>query len=61
MAKKNIISDFISLKGKITFSEKSTAVEKPARKPISEAPAKRKDDNFLKVGMKVVLMDSDYR
>ena len=61
MAKKNVISDFGSLKGKVTFSEKNPVVEKPAQKPAPEASAKLKDDNVLKVGMKVVLMDSDLR
>ena len=61
MAKKNVISDFGSLKGKVTFSEKSPIDEKPAKGPAQEAPAKRKDDNDLKAGMKVVLMDSDLR
>ena len=61
MAKKNVISDFGSLKGKVTFSEKNPVVGKPAQKPVPEASAKLKDDNVLKVGMKVVLMDSDLR
>ena len=61
MAKKNVISDFGSLKGKVTFSEKNPVVGKPAQKPAPEASAKLKDDNVLKVGMKVVLMDSDLR
>ena len=61
MAKKNVISDFGSLKGKVTFSENNPVVGKPAQKPAPEASAKLKDDNVLKVGMKVVLMDSDLR
>ena len=61
MPKKSVISDFGSLKGKVTFSEKSPVAEKPAKGPAQEAPAKRKDDNVLKAGMKVVLMDSDLR
>lgn len=47
MAKKNIISDFSALKGKMTFSEKKVTVSKNAK--------------VLQVGQKVVLMDSDLR
>ena len=47
MAKKNIISDFSALKGKMTFSEKKITVSKNAK--------------VLQVGQKVVLMDSDLR
>ena len=65
MAKKNIISDFGALKGKITFSE-GAAVEKPkvekdAADQKKEVPAKKEGDGALKVGQKVVLMDSDLR
>ena len=65
MAKKNIISDFGALKGKITFSE-GAAVEKPkvekdAAGQKKEVPAKKEEDGALKVGQKVVLMDSDLR
>ena len=61
MAKKNIISDFSSLKGKVTFSESKPIAEKVAPKDISE-PAKSPDaGNVLKVGQKVVMMDSDFR
>lgn len=59
MAKKNVISDFGSLKGKVTFSEKSPVVEKAVEKEVSK-PAK-KQENALKVGQKIVLMDSDLR
>ena len=61
MAKKNVISDFSSLKGKLTFSEKNSVTDKHSQKPVSEGPAKPKEDSVLKVGMKVVLMDSDLR
>lgn len=47
MAKKDIISDFSALKGKVTFSEKKVTVSKNAK--------------VLQVGQKVVLMDSDLR
>ena len=52
MSKKNVISDFSSLKGKVTFSEKASVVENPERKETK---------SVLKVGQKVVLMDSDLR
>lgn len=59
MAKKNIISDFASLKGKISFTEKTPAAlakdEKKNDKPES------KSENVLRKGQKVVLMDSDLR
>ena len=51
MAKKNIISDFIALKGKVTFSEKNADAKVSPK--VSE--------NGLKVGQSVVLMDSDLR
>ena len=49
MAKKNVISDFGALKGKISFSE-ATPMQSNA-----------KSDNALRVGQSVVLMDSDLR
>jgi hypothetical protein len=52
MSKKNVISDFSSLKGNVTFSEKASVVENPERKETK---------SVLKVGQKVVLMDSDLR
>ena len=58
MAKKTIISDFSALKGKVTFSEGTPFV--PVAKPCEEKP-KVKSEGGLKVGMKVVLMDSDLR
>ena len=68
MAKKNIISDFSALKGKVTFSEPSSVVT--CDKGAHDAKVKAKDvvksiesdsGNVLKVGQKVVLMDSDLR
>ena len=51
MAKKTIISDFSALKGKVTFSEKT-----------SDVKVSPKDSNDgLKTGQSVVLMDSDHR
>ena len=58
MAKKTIISDFSALKGKVTFSEGTPVT--PVAKPCKEKP-KVKSEGGLKVGMKVVLMDSDLR
>ena len=59
VAKKNIISDFGSLKGKVSFSE-----EKPAAVVTAEQAKdqpKTGSETVLKVGQKVVLMDSDLR
>ena len=60
MAKKTIISDFRALKGKITFAEKSPIVIEPREVKKSEVP-EAKSERPLKVGQKVVLMDSDLR
>lgn len=74
MTKKNVISDFGALKGKISFSE-ATPMQSNAK---SDNPAKKTQetqktnkalsqdiptdsDNALKVGQTVVLMDSDLR
>lgn len=59
MAPKDIISDFGSLKGKLTFSEKTTSMPSEQVKKTDVLPAKT--ENILKVGQKVVLMDSDLR
>ena len=59
MAKKPIISDFSALKGKISFSEQEPGVHKP-KVSVKEAPKENKEPG-LKVGMSVVLMDSDHR
>lgn len=81
MAKKNIITDFNSLKGQLTFSENcSVAVPDTGRDAscfshgkVSDscAVAGKNENNgkqetvngntFLKVGQKVVMMDSDLR
>ena len=55
MAKKTIISDFSALKGKVTFSENTHVVKPREEKPVV------KSERGLKVGMEVVLMDSDLR
>ena len=59
LAKKNVISDFGSLKGKVSFSE-----EKPVATAKAEQTKEQSDTGsgpVLKVGQKVVLMDSDLR
>ena len=68
MSKKNVISDFSALKGKISFSEDS-----PMRSRVKDANQVKgtqraltqdiptDSDNALKVGQTVVLMDSDLR
>ena len=58
MAKKTIISDFSALKGKVTFSENTHVTH--VVKPREEKPVV-KSERGLKVGMEVVLMDSDLR
>ena len=59
MAKKAIISDFSALKGKVTFSEKEAVTPKQKEAP-KETP-KENTETVLKVGMSIVLMDSDHR
>ena len=82
MAKKNIISDFGALKGKVTFSEQSSVVpgvdgkagvesERSSKRQMGQGctaglSGSRYDEeqiaeNVLKVGQKVVLMDSELR
>jgi hypothetical protein len=56
MAKKPIISDFSALKGKVSFSEQT-----PASKESKLPKYMQSEDGVLKVGMNVVLMDSDLR
>ena len=56
MAKKPIISDFSALKGKVSFSEQT-----PASKESKLPKSMQSEDGVLKVGMNVVLMDSDLR
>ena len=82
MAKKNIISDFSALKGKVTFSEQSSVVpgldgkagvgfERSSKRQVGQECSSSQigqdhnvehiAGNVLKVGQKVVLMDSDLR
>ena len=62
MAKKTIISDFSALKGKVTFSEKSsdTNISSKVTPATVERKPKASDEGF-KVGQSVVLMDSNLR
>lgn len=61
MARKDIIQDFGCLKGKMIFSEKAH-VSEAAHEVKKERPASPgKSESLLKVGQKVVLMDSDLR
>ena len=61
MAKKNIISDFSALKGKVTFSEKSTDTKMSPKVTPATAPKPKESDKGLNVGQSVVLMDSNLR
>ena len=64
MAKPPKISDFTSLKGRLTFSDDSPVAKPAAAKSAvkaPETPKKEDKDRGLKVGQKVVLMDSDLR
>ena len=62
MAKKNIISDFSALKGKVTFSEKtSSAKVSPKVTPATATPKPKDSNDGLKIGQSVVLMDSNLR
>ena len=60
MARKTIISDFSALKGKVTFSEKSSGAKVPP-KVTPAAPKTKESDMGLKIGQSIVLMDSDLR
>ena len=62
MSKKTIISDFGALKGKVTFSEASGMEACAKKKALPAEPKPQKaNENHLKVGQNVVLMDSDIR
>ena len=63
MAKKNIISDFSALKGKVTFSEHSSvsAGQSIAGNSNRSKVGNQTTGRVLQVGQKVVLMDSDFR
>jgi len=61
VAKKNIISDFSALKGKVTFSEKTTDTKMSPKVTPATAPKPKESDKGLNVGQSVVLMDSNLR
>lgn len=61
MAKKNIISDFSALKGKVTFSEKTSSAKVTPKVTPAAAPKPKESDKGLNVGQSVVLMDSNLR
>lgn len=59
MAKRTIISDFSSLKGRLTFSEKVVPASSVSKQGTNNRPCKT--ERIIKVGQDVVLMDSDIR
>ncbi len=61
MAKKNIISDFGALKGKVVFSEKTPDTKMLPKVTPPAAQKSKTSDAGLKVGQSVVLMDSNLR
>ena len=61
MDKKTIISDFSALKGKVTFSEKTSDAKLSAKVSSVLSPKHKDSVKGLKVGQCVVLMDSNLR
>ena len=62
MAKKTIISDFSALKGKVTFSEKTSDTKmSPKVAPATATPKPKDSNDGLKIGQSVVLMDFNLR
>jgi hypothetical protein len=62
LAKKTIISDFSALKGKVTFSEKTSDIKvSPKVTPATATPKPKDSNDGLKTGQSVVLMDSNLR
>ena len=61
MAKKTIISDFSALKGKVTFSDKTSDAKMSPKVTAAAAPKPKESDEGLKIGQSVVLMDSNLR
>ena len=62
MVKKTVITDLSALKGKVTFSDKtSDAMMKPKATPASVIQKCKESDEGLKTGQTVVLMDYDLR
>ena len=61
MAKKNIISDFSALKGKVSFSEMIPDIKASTKVTPAAAPKPKESDMGLKTGQSVGLMDSNLR
>ena len=61
LSRKTIISDFSSLKGMVTFSEKKADVKVLPKVTPASAPKPIESEKGLKIGQSVVLMDSDLR
>ena len=62
MAKQNIISDFSALKGKISFSEKTSDTKISSKcTPVATEQKPEVSDEGIKVGQGVVMMDSNLR
>jgi hypothetical protein len=61
VAKKTIISDFSALKGKVTFSEKVSDAEMSTKDRTEAAQKSKVSDVGIKVGLSIVLMDSNLR
>lgn len=58
MAKQNIISDFRDLKGKVTFSEKTSDIKISPKVTPAAAPKPKESDYGLRAGQSVVLMET---
>ncbi len=61
MAKKTVINDFSALKGKVDFSEQSSADNKKSVQQHIAGKVRKSEEGILKIGQSVVLMDSDLR
>jgi len=62
VAKQNIISDFSALKGKISFSEKTSDTRTSSKcTPVATEQKPEISDEGIKVGQGVVMMDSNLR
>ena len=61
MAKKTIISDFSALKGKVTFSEKTSDAKVSPKVTPTASPKPKVSEKALQTGQSVVLMDSNLR
>ena len=62
MVKKTVITDLSALKGKVTFSDKtSDAMMKTKATPASVTQKCKESDEDLRIGQTVVLMDYDLR